>query len=87
MTSASPETLVDLEALDLDGWRDLLQSTPTVSLWPTAARALTISRPVAYRCAGKDIPVLHLGRALRVSSVWLLHQLQLDEAPTEEAKP
>jgi hypothetical protein len=78
VTSASPEAGVDFRAMSLDDWRNLLQSTPTVSLWPTAAAALTISRPVAYRCAGDSIPVLRLGRSLRVSSVWLARALQLE---------
>lgn len=79
MTAASLEHGVDLDALDLAGWQEFLRACgPTVALWPTAGKALGVSRPAVYRAAGATIPVLELGRFKRVATVWLIRQLQFD---------
>lgn len=79
MSALRRETVAELAALDLDGWRALLHASPTVPLWPTAGVALSLSRPCAYRAAAAgQIRCLHLGRALRVPSTYLIEALGLD---------
>ena len=46
-----------------------LRSHPTVSLWPFAGKALTLSRSATYSCP--DIKCLKLGHLRKVSSAWL----------------
>jgi hypothetical protein len=60
---------------------DLLNSPPTVPLWPTAARALGIGRNAAYALAERDefpVRVFKLGRPWTVPTADLLAYLGID---------
>jgi hypothetical protein len=58
-----------------------LQQKLVVPLWPTAGRALGLSRPTTYSAAAKgSIPTTNIGFLKKVSSRWLLQKLGLDEA-------
>jgi hypothetical protein len=81
MAKTTPETEADYRALDREGWRRLLQTImpTTVPAWPAVGVAMNISRAACYRLANDGtIPVLHLGRSLRVPSRWLAERLMLD---------
>lgn len=52
---------------------------PTMTIWPEAGRALGLSRSAAYDAANRgDIPVIRIGRVLRVPTAALRRILQLD---------
>lgn len=56
---------------------------PTVDLYPTAAQALGIGRSRAYEMARRGdfpVPVLRLGRSLKVTRASMLRFLGLDGA-------
>jgi len=56
--------------------REILNSRPTVEVWPTAGKALGVSRTSAYAAAASgDIKVIKVGALLRVPSAWLKAQL------------
>lgn len=65
--------------------REELLNLPVAVDVPTAGRALGLSRTTAYRLAQQGqlpVPVLKLGRALRVTRASLLNALGVAENPT-----
>jgi hypothetical protein len=60
--------------------RKLLDDNLTVQLWPTTGKALNLTRGATYTAArAGEIKTLRFGRLLRVPTVWLRHQLGLEE--------
>ncbi len=62
---------------------------PTVDLYPTAAQALGLGRTAAYELARRGefpVPVLRLGRSLKVTRASMLRYLDLDEAARPASK-
>jgi hypothetical protein len=58
------------------------EDQPTVPLWPDTGKALNLSRSATYDAAARgDIPVLRIGRVLRVPTSRLRAMLGLDDAP------
>lgn len=60
------------------------ETQPTVAVWPTAARALGLSKSAAYAAAKAGrIPTIRLGeRRVRVPTAALRSLLGLDQRPT-----
>jgi hypothetical protein len=64
--------------------RDLVEGPPVVAMWPTAGRALLMSRGRAYEQArtgelAPGVPVLQVGQRLRVRRADLLRYLGIDD--------
>jgi hypothetical protein len=59
--------------------RQVLDEELAVPLWPTAGRALHLTRGSTYSgAANGDIPTFNVGRLKRVSTSWLRAKLGLD---------
>ena len=57
-----------------------LRANPTVSVWPTAGRALGVGRHAAYdACRNGTVKCIAVGRQWRVISADLLKLLGLEE--------
>ena len=55
------------------------EEQPTVSLWPTAGRAVGLRRSATYDAAERgQIPTIRLGRRIVVPTAALRRMLQLD---------
>jgi excisionase family DNA binding protein len=64
--------------MEVNDLRDQLDGNLTVSIWPTAARALGVGRSTAYEAAREGtIKTIKVGRKLRVPTAWLKAQLGL----------
>lgn len=64
-----------------------VEQTPTVDLWPTAARAVGIGKTVAYERAATGqltdgVPIIRVGTKWRVPTAALRRALCLDEPDT-----
>jgi hypothetical protein len=60
--------------------RKSLEENLTVELWPTAGRALSLTRGATYAAARSgQIKTLRFGRLLRVPAAWLKHRLDIVE--------
>jgi excisionase family DNA binding protein len=60
------------------------EETPTVDVWPTAARAMGISRSAAYEAVRRgDLPTIRVGRRILVPTAALRRLLELD--PVEQS--
>jgi hypothetical protein len=56
----------------------MLEDNAAVPLWPEAGQALGLTRGAAYRGGvNGDIPVIRVGRLMRVPTQWLREQLGL----------
>jgi hypothetical protein len=55
------------------------EEQPTISLWPTAGKAVGLGRSATYDAAERgDIPTIRLGRRILVPTPALRRLLQLD---------
>lgn len=61
----------------------LAEDQPTISLWPTAGRALGLGRSSTYAAADRgEIPIIRIGKRVVVPTAALRRMLQLD-SPSE----
>jgi hypothetical protein len=67
--------------LSRDELAEHLKTVTVVTLWPTAGRALGLSRSESYRAAKRGtVRALKYGRRIVVPSKWLESELGLNEA-------
>jgi hypothetical protein len=74
------KTTAQIVSLNMNELRKSLDENLTVELWPTAGKALNLTRGATYSAArAGQIKTLRFGRLLRVPAAWLRHQLDLVE--------
>jgi excisionase family DNA binding protein len=55
------------------------EQQPTIAVWPDAARALGLSRSAIYDAVARgELPVVRIGRRIRVVTAGLRRILELD---------
>jgi hypothetical protein len=65
--------------MTIDEIKEALDRKLTVEIWPTAGKAIGVSRNSAYEGARRgDIPVIQVGKTKRVTTAWLRQKLGLE---------